>query len=151
MNVPADMLDTARALAAGDRAALASIDAEGWPYVSLVLVTPDQRGCPLLLLSDLAEHTKNIKRDGRASLLFDGTADLVEPLAGPRLTVMGRIAPAPEPAALTRYVTRHPAAEGWAEMGDFHLYRLSPARAHLVAGFGRIAWIEPRALFSFDN
>jgi hypothetical protein len=148
MSVPAELIETARALAAGDRAALASLDGEGWPYVSLVLVTQDDRGYPLLLLSDLAEHTKNIKRDARASLLFDGTADLVEPLAGPRLTVMGRIAPALEPAALTRYVTRHPAAESWAEMGDFHLYRLTPARAHLVAGFGRIAWIEAAALFS---
>jgi hypothetical protein len=151
MNLPIDMLDTARALAAGDRAALASLDAEGWPYVSLVLVTQDAQGCPLLLLSDLAEHTKNIKRDGRASLLFDSTQDLVEPLAGPRLTVMGRVAPAAEPAALAHYVARHPAAEGWARMGDFHLYRLTPTRAHLVAGFGRIAWIEAAALCLPNN
>ncbi|HEX4113437.1 MAG TPA: pyridoxamine 5'-phosphate oxidase family protein [Stellaceae bacterium] len=145
------MIDTARALAAGHRAALASLDGAGWPYVSLVLVAQDERGHALLLLSDLAEHTKNIKRDGRASLLFDGTADPAAPLAGPRLTVMGRVAPAAEPAALARYVTRHPEAEGWARLGDFHLYRLTPTRAHLVAGFGRIAWIEAPALCLSDN
>ena len=70
-----------------------------------------------------------------------------EPLAGPRLTVMGQVAPAPDPADLARYVARHPGAQAWAAMGDFRLYRLDPVRAHLVAGFGRIAWIEAAALF----
>jgi heme iron utilization protein len=147
MSVPDETVATARALAAGDRAALATLDSQGWPYVSLVLVAQDERGQPLLLLSDLAEHTKNIKRDGRASLLFDGTAGVAEPLAGPRLTVMGRIEPAPEAADLALYLARHPGAEAWAAMRDFRLYRLVPTRGHLVAGFGRIAWIEATALF----
>jgi hypothetical protein len=72
---------------------------------------------------------------------------MAEPLAGPRLTLMGRIEPAPEPAALARYIARHPSAEAWAGMRDFRLYRLAPTRGHLVAGFGRIAWIEAAALF----
>lgn len=148
MSVSAETLAAARALLASGRAALATLDAEGWPYVSLVLAAADERGMPLLLLSDLAEHTRNIGRDDRASLLFDGTAGLAEPLAGPRLTVLGRIAPAPDPAALARYVARHPGAEAWTAMRDFRLYRLVPTRAHLVAGFGRIAWIEAAALFS---
>ncbi len=105
----------------------------------------------MLLLSDLAEHTKNSARDTRASLLFDGTEGAPDPLAGPRLTLMGQIEPAPEPAALTRYGARHPAAAAWAQMRDFRLYRLVPSRAHLVAGFGRIAWIEAAALFSLQN
>jgi putative heme iron utilization protein len=117
----------------------------------LVLVAQDRAGLPLLLLSDLAEHTKNIGRDGRASLLFDGTAEMAEPLAGPRLTVMGRIEPIPDPAALARYVAHHPSAQAWAAMADFRLYRLIPTRAHLVAGFGRIAWIDAAALFSPAN
>jgi hypothetical protein len=149
---PDDLLDTARAvLAGGDHAALASIDGAGWPYVSLVLVAPDDDGAPLLLLSDLAEHTRNIIRDPRASLLFDGTAGLVAPLAGPRLTLLGRMARCPAPAARARYLARHPAAAGWAGLRDFQLYRLVPIRAHLVAGFGRIAWIEAAALFSAGN
>ena len=147
MSVPDANLAAARALLAGDRAALATLDAQVWPYVSLVLVAQDEGGLPLLLLSDLAEHTKNIRADGRASLLFDGTAGMAEPLAGPRLTLMGRIEPAPEPAALARYIARHPSAEAWAGMRDFRLYRLAPTRGHLVAGFGRIAWIEAAALF----
>ncbi len=111
----------------------------------------DRYGLPLLLLSDLAEHTKNINRDDRASLLFDGTGGMADPLAGPRLTLMGQITLAPEPDALMRYIARHPGAAAWAEMRDFGLYRLAPSRGHLVGGFGRIAWIEAAALFSRAN
>jgi heme iron utilization protein len=150
MTVPAEILADARALAARDRGALATLDRQGWPYVSLVLVAQDERGLPLLLLSDLAEHTKNIRHDSRVSLLFDGTAGLMEPLAGPRFTVMGRIEPAPEPAALKRYLERHPSAQSWAAMRDFQLYRLRPTGGHLVAGFGRIAWLHASTLWFAD-
>jgi len=125
--------------------------ADGWPFGSVVLVARDDRGWPLLLLSDLAEHTRNLRRSPRASLLFDGTADFAEPLAGPRLTLLGEVTEAPEAAGLQRYVARHPAAALWAGMADFRLYRLAPARAYLVAGFGRIVWIEVRELFSFSD
>lgn len=151
MAVPDETLAAARALVTAGLAALATLDREGWPYVSLVLVAPDDKGWPLLLLSDLAEHSKNIKADGRVSLLFDGTAGMAEPLAGSRLTLMGRIEAAPDAAALARYVARHPEAEAWVGMPDFRLYRLAPARGHLVAGFGRIARIDATALFSRDN
>jgi len=142
--------DTARRLIGeSGRATLATLLPEGAPYASLVLVAPDTDGAPLLLLSDLAEHSKNLKRDPRAALLFDGTAGMAEPLAGPRVTLLGRIEPALRPDALDRYVARHAEARSWAEMRDFRLYRLAADRAHLVAGFGRVAWIEVRELFSF--
>jgi hypothetical protein len=144
-------LAEARALVKHERATLATLDEEGWPYASLVMVAPDPRNLPLLLLSDLAQHTKNIERDARAALLFDGTAGMTEPLAGPRLTVMGRMAPAPEAEAMAGYLACHPGAAAWARFGDFHLYRLHPAKAHLVAGFGRIAWIAPNGLFSREE
>ena len=46
---------------------------EGWPYGSLVLTAVDHAARPILLISTLAEHTKNILRDNRVSLMFDGT------------------------------------------------------------------------------
>ena len=128
-----------------DRATLAS-SREGWPYASLVLVALDAGGAPLLLLSDLAEHTKNLKAEPRASLLFDGTAGLNEPLTGSRVTVLGRVERADDPVLIAAFVARHEAASPWTQFGDFHLYRLVPARAHLVAGFGRIAWIDAAEL-----
>ncbi|HZD25789.1 MAG TPA: DUF2470 domain-containing protein [Alphaproteobacteria bacterium] len=141
------------------RAALATAMADGgWPYASLVMVAADYDGSPLLLLSDLAEHSRNIARDPRVSLLFDGTAGLAEPLTGPRLSVLGEARPDDTPRRQARYLARHPDAEGYAGFGDFRLYRVAVTRAHLVAGFGRIDWIgaselllpEPQALAAAD-
>lgn len=134
-----------RLLRSLDRATLAT-SREGWPYASLVLAAVDQAARPLLLLSNLAEHTKNLKRDRRASLLFDGTAGLDDPLTGARVTLLGEVAPVEDPALLARYRRRHPSAAAYAGFADFHLYRLEPSRAHLVAGFGRIDWVERDAL-----
>jgi putative heme iron utilization protein len=135
-----------RLLRAADRAALATARADGWPYPSLVLVATDPEGRPLLLLSSLAEHTKNLARERRAALLFDGTGGLDEPLTGPRLSLLGEVAPVADPALLARYTRRHPSAAAYAGFGDFRLYRLEPVRGHLVAGFGRIDWIEGEEL-----
>ena len=113
----------------------------GWPYPSLVQVATDAAGRPLLLLSDLAEHTRNSKADGRVGLLFDGTAGLDEPLSGARLGLMGRAARTADAADRARYLARFPAAALFADFKDFHFYRVEPERAHLVAGFGRIHWV----------
>ena len=132
-----------------DRATLAtalSSNAGAWPYASLVLAACDHDASPLLLLSDLAEHTKNLKRDPHASLLFDGTAGRDDPLTGARVTIVGEIGPDPAPSSLERFVRRHPSAAAYAGFGDFHLYRMRVMRAHLVAGFGRIDWVEASEL-----
>lgn len=130
-----------------DRASLAT-SLEGWPYASLVLAAVDHDASPLLLLSDLAEHTKNLQRDPRASLLFDGTAGRDDPLTGPRLSVLGELAPAADPRLTARFTRRHPAAAGYAGFADFRLYRLAVARGHLVAGFGKIDWVPADALLA---
>jgi len=61
-----------------DRAALATTLADGRPYASLVLLAWDFDGAPLLLLSDLAEHSRNLARDPRQALLIDGTGGLAD-------------------------------------------------------------------------
>jgi heme iron utilization protein len=118
----------------------------GAPYVSLVNVATDHDGAPLLLLSDLADHTRNLAVDERASLLFDGTGEREDPLAGERVTLQGRLRQSDEPRHRSRYLARHPAATGYADFKDFHFYRLAIERAHLVAGFGRIHWLEAAAV-----
>ncbi len=138
-----------RLMRALDRATLAT-SLEGWPYASLVLVALDHDASPLLLLSDLAEHSKNIKRDPRLSLLFDGTAGRDDPLTGPRVSVLGEAQLDADPRRLARFTARHPAAAGYAGFADFKLYRVAVARAHLVAGFGRIDWIAADALRQSD-
>lgn len=140
---------SARALIrAATTAALATLqaDAAGWPYPSLVQVATDAAGRPLLLLSDLAEHTRNLGADGRVGLLFDGTAGLDEPLAGARLSLLGRAAATADPADRARYLARFPGAAMFADFKDFRFYRVAPERAHLVAGFGRIHWVAAAGL-----
>jgi putative heme iron utilization protein len=136
-----------RLMRALDHATLATSQ-DGWPYASLVLAALDHDASPLLLLSDLAEHSKNLKRDSRASLLFDGTAGRDDPLTGARVTVLGEVKPIDDARLLARFTARHPSAAGYAGFADFHLSRLEIARAHLVAGFGRIHVIAAPALRS---
>jgi putative heme iron utilization protein len=113
-----------------------------WPYASLVLVAADIDGTPILLLSKLAQHTHNIETDPHASLLIDGTEGHADVLTGPRATLLGRARVSEDPQSKRRFIARHPSAALYAEFKDFHVYRLELERAHLVAGFGRIEWVE---------
>jgi putative heme iron utilization protein len=122
----------------GRRAVLATLDeSTGFPYASLVAMATAANGAPLLLLSGLARHTRNLLASSRVSLLIDqgGTGD---PLASPRVTLWGCIARTDDAQARQRYLARQPAAAGYAGFADFAIYRLEPEGAHLVAGFGQI-------------
>ncbi len=137
-----------------DRAALATnfaVETGTLPYASLVLVACDLDASPMLFISEIAEHTKNLRRDARASLLFDGTVGCEETLTGSRVTVLGDITPVFDPDLRARYIRRHPSAEIYASFHDFNLYRMCVTRAHLVAGFGQIHWIEADQLLHRGN
>lgn len=114
----------------------------GQPYASLVLVAFDHDAAPILLISRLAEHTKNLLSNDRVSLLCDGTAGLPEPLTGPRVSLLGRAVKTEDPRHRARFLARHPSAEMYAGFGDFAFYHLAIERAHIVAGFGRIHWLD---------
>ncbi len=128
--------------------ATAARDRRGWPFASLVLLAMDRGGAPLLLLSDLAEHSQNIVADDRVSLLIDGTAGFDEPLSGPRLTVLGRARRSADAGHRQRFLARHPSAAQYADFTDFAVYHVAVDSAHLVAGFGRIHWIEAAILLA---
>jgi putative heme iron utilization protein len=115
---------------------------KGAPYASLVLITVDLDATPLLLLSDLAQHSRNIAFDPRVSLLLDATDGHRDPLTGPRLTLLGQARPTDDPRCLARFVAHHPTSAVYAGFRDFRLYRVAVERGHLVAGFGRIDWID---------
>ncbi len=140
-NHPGRGAEARRLIRTCDHAALATL-LESRPYVSLVAAACDSDGSPLLLLSDLAQHTKNLIADPRMSLLFEDTAGLPDPLAGPRLSVLGRAERTDDGRLAARFAVRHPASAAYAGFADFHLYRVVIEHGHLVAGFGRIAWIE---------
>ena len=119
-----------------------ALAADGWPYASLVLVACDLDASPLLLISTLAEHTRNLASDARVSLLYDGTTGLAERLTGARATVLGMAERTADPRHRARFLHRHPGAAMYADFKDFAFYRVAVTRAHLVAGFGRIHWVE---------
>ncbi|MBT3332997.1 MAG: heme iron utilization protein [Rhodospirillaceae bacterium] len=125
---------------------------DGHPYASLVLVAADYDASPILLMSDLAEHAKNIAADDRVSLLFDGTRGLPSPLTGARLSVQGRARRNNDDRLRRRFLARHEDAQGYADFGDFAFYQLVVERGHLVAGFGKIEWLDrDDLLFSAGN
>jgi putative heme iron utilization protein len=115
----------------------------GDPYCSLVNVATAADGAPLLLVSTLAIHTKNLLADPRASLMLD-ERKAGDPLEGARIMLMGKVAPTDDAAARRRYLSRHPEAEQFAGFKDFSFYRMEISRVHLVAGFGRIVDLKPQ-------
>jgi heme iron utilization protein len=114
----------------------------GGPYCSLVNVATAADGAPLLLISRLAVHTKNLLADPRVSLMIDERKE-GDPLQGARVMLMGTAAATDDPQARQRYLARQPEAEMFAGFADFAVYRIELAGAHLVAGFGRIVDLKP--------
>jgi hypothetical protein len=117
----------------------------GDPYCSLVNLASHPDGSPILLISRLAVHTKNLLADDRVSLMLDERAP-GDPLEGARIMVAGRAVEADDDdRALLRqrYLAAHPSAEAFVDFKDFSFFRIRPSAAHLVAGFGRIIDLKP--------
>jgi putative heme iron utilization protein len=141
-------IDEARALLRSARkGALATLaTVSGHPYASMVLVATEPDGSPLLLISRLAVHTRNLAADGRASVLIDGTPAGADALAGARLTLVGTMQPSSTPTARDRFLARHAGARLYADFPDFGTWSLTVERAHFIAGFGRIVELPWTAL-----
>src|SRR4249920_3897641 len=132
----------------GRSGALATLmPGSGDPYCSLVNVATAMSGAPLLLLSTLALHTKNIMADERVSLMLDERKE-GDPLEGARVMLMGTCAKTPEPTSESSYLRRHPEAQAFVSFADFAFYRMEITRAHLVAGFGRIVDLKPQDILT---
>jgi putative heme iron utilization protein len=136
-----------RVLRTAASGALATLDTDGFPFASLVTVATTMAGEPLFLLSDLAVHTRNLKRDSRASVLLVAPGgETGDPLAGARLTVTGNLIRDDAPEARRRFFAHHAESANLAEFSDFNFYRLNVAWSHLVAGFGRIVDLKREEL-----
>src|SRR5262249_44603735 len=126
--------------------ALATLMAgSGDPYCSLVNVASLPDGSPVLRISRLAVHTRNLLADNRVSLMLDERA-AGDPLEGARIMLSGRAEQAEggmRELARRRYLNAHPSAAAYADFGDFAFFRIRPEGTHLVAGFGRILDLKP--------
>jgi len=120
----------------------------GHPFGSVMPYAPDERGAPLLLISAMAMHTQNLEGDARASLLATQPGWAEDPLAGGRVTLMGRAARVPDgerQAAREAYLARHPNAAFWVDFEDFAFWRLEVADVYFVGGFAAMDWVTGEA------
>lgn len=138
--------DARRLMRAARTASLATLLDEGTPYASLVKAASDFAGQPVILISRLAWHTRNLQADGRASLLFCAPASDGDPLEAPRVTAIGRLAPSTDASCAQRFLASHPDAAAYAAFGDFSHWRMEVERCHAIAGFGRIETFEATAV-----
>lgn len=117
----------------------------GDPYCSLVNVATAPDGAPVILISRLAVHTKNVLTDSRVSLMLDERAP-GDPLEGARIMLSGKAEQATaenREMLRRRYLNAHPSAADYADFADFSFFVIRPSGTHLVAGFGRIVDLKP--------
>lgn len=116
----------------------------GYPFGSVAPFILDHAGRPVILISELAEHTRNLMADPRASLIVQPfTPDMQE--AG-RVTLVGNAQRLSDKDALgPRYLRHFPKAEAYLAMHDFAFWVIEPVRIRYIGGFGRIHWVEPSA------
>jgi putative heme iron utilization protein len=119
-----------------------SLQLEGYPFATVLPFALDEHHRPIFLISGLAEHTKNLLADQRASLLVSepGSQSV---LKGARLTIIGDVQPLKASNDLvTRYLRYQPEGKEYLELGDFSFFQLMPLRIRYIAGFAEMGWLE---------
>lgn len=146
-SLPSDA-ELARTLVARHRrATLSTLTTDGYPFGSAVSYVADVGGAPVLLISEMAEHTRNLRGDDRASVLVNDQAPAAgDPLAASRLTLVGRLRPLARPGPVRQlYLEAHPYAASYIGFGDFGFWRLEVEACRYVGGFGRMSWVDAAA------
>lgn len=133
-----------------------SVDCEGYPFGSILPFCPDFNNRPIILISRLAQHTKNIEKDPRVSLLIDDADQLqyADVQTCSRLTVMANAERLTDAEVIARCHRYLPDAHDYTTQLDFDFYRLNPVKVRFIGGFGQIHWVEPAHLFTanpFDS
>ena len=117
----------------------------GFPFGSLMPYALDSEGRPLLLISNMAMHTQNLKAAPQASLFVAQTAADGDPLGAARATLIGLAEPVPESdiaPAREMYLARHENSRSWVDFADFSFFRLQPIDVYFVGGFGVMGWVS---------
>lgn len=124
-------------------ATLCTLTSDGFPYGSAVSYSVDDDGAPVVLVSEMAEHTVNMRGDNRTSFLIARDVPTEgDPLGQARLTVVGRMNVVDDPGPVReRYLESHPYARYYVDFTDFGFWRLSVERLRFVGGFGHMSWL----------
>jgi heme iron utilization protein len=123
----------------------------GFPYPTALPFAPDARHRPVVLVSRLAEHARNLEIDSRAGFLVVDAPANEDVLSGERLTLLGRFTPGGlEPSLVRRYLRYHPDAERYLALGDFSFCALEIERMRYIGGFGAMGWLDAEELDPLD-
>ena len=138
-----------------------------FPYSTFTLAAFDYDLSPILLLSDLSEHTKNIQEKNSASLMlceesrlynlfqkFDNKFSSYEdPMSRPRVTLIGKLKKTKDPNHRKRFISRHPASNLYANFKDMNFYKMDVKSAHLIGGFAQVKWFTSEEILckNFSN
>ncbi|MEM5338972.1 pyridoxamine 5'-phosphate oxidase family protein [Paraburkholderia azotifigens] len=129
---------------------------QGFPYPTVLPFAPDARHLPTILVSRLAEHTRNLHSDPRSGFLIVHAPD-GDVLNGERITLVGTFAHVePTPDVTQRYLRYHPDAERYLVLGDFSFWVMSVERMRYIGGFGAMGWLtaeelDPLTAVSFEE
>lgn len=115
-------------------------DNNGWPFISLAQVAFTGT-TPLILMSEMTDHTRNIANDDRVSLLIDGTTGDNRMNSG-RVALMGKAKKVNKEDYRGVFLSKHPNAKSYFNLKDFHLYAVEVSHARLNAGFGLAFWLD---------
>ena len=138
-----------------------------FPYSTFTLTAFDYDLSPILLLSNLSEHTSNIKNNPMVSLMLceenkmykffpkfkGGGSDYEDPMSRPRITLIGKLKISKNKNHKKRFLSRHPASNLYSEFSDMNIFKLDILGAHLVGGFASVKWFKNKDLLceKFDN
>lgn len=122
----------------------------GYPFGSLLPICRDGKGNPLMMISHLAQHTRNLDTDARCSLM------LTKPAHGDvqqwaRLTCLADAEPITSSNSVERYCRYYPDSRRYLKELNFHLYRLQPKQFYFIAGFGSARWFDVSRILEQDS
>ena len=124
-----------------------SVSEPGYPFGSITPYIVTEDGDLAIYISELAEHTRNIRQNNKVSLTIYQQPDQHNPGSGSRITCLADALLATDQAVLQQqYAQQIPDAELTLSLPGFEFYRLHPKRIRLIAGFGQIKWLEPSLL-----
>ena len=120
-----------------------SLKHEGWPFGSTTPYAISADDAPIILVSSLAEHTKNMMHDPRVSLFIQDTTTTANPQSIARATLLEMVEPANEAEDATqRYLERFPEAAQNFQLGGFSLLKIVVKNVRYIGGFGEMFWVQ---------
>ena len=129
-----------------------SIEPADYPYGSFITFSMDEHR-PTFFISELAEHTRNLRCDPRSSLMVAESGG-PDPLANARVTLVGRVEEVTESAAResakAAYLESHPSASYYIDFSDFSFWQLDVESLRYIGGYGRMSWADGQAWRSSD-